>query len=474
MTPEEKYLKEKVWEAIIEKKRETATELIAEQIQKVNSIYTTRNDEKSEVWIYQEGIYVPQGKTYIKEFSRKILEVAYTPHLVNQIIAKVEADTYVDSKWFFNHNYINEICLENGILNLETKELTEFDEDKIFFNKLPVSYKPKQTCPQIQKFFEDVLPSEEDQKTIYELFGFCLWKDYFIEQAVMMLGQGRNGKSKTLEILKRFLGVENVSGIKLQEFDNDKFKSAELFGKLANLGGDVSNKDLDQTVEFKSLTGRDPVNGSRKFLSDITFVSYAKQIFATNHLPKTRDFSNAFWERWVFLIFPYTFEPQEVLDKLKNELSEEDFKKYKLRDNDIVQKITTQEELNGLLNLALSGLDRLRKNKKFTSSQSAEEIKKMWVRESDSFHAFCLEHIEQESDYCIIKRSLKKRYTKYCKRHKIIPESDKSILFTLTRFFGVIDDRRMINGELEYIWDGIAFKDGIDSIDLRGGISEPN
>lgn len=472
MNQEEKYLKDKVWEAIIDKKRETATELLAEYINRNNYIYTTRNDEKSEVWIYKEGIYIPQGKTHIKEFCRKILSTAYTPHLVNQIIAKVEADTYIDAQTFFDNNIKNEICCLNGILDLDTKELSECDPEKIFFNKIQVNYNPEAKCEKIQEFFSQVLPEEDDQKTMYELFGFCLYKEYFIEQAIMMLGEGRNGKGKSLEILKRFLGIENIAGVSLQEFENDRFKASEMFGKLANMGGDVSNKTLDQTGIFKSLTGRDPINASRKFLNDITFVSYAKQIFATNTLPKTRDFSNAFWERWVFLVFPFTFEPQEVLDELKKTLSEKEFSKYKLRDPDIVQKIITQEELDGLLNLALEGLKRLKENRKFTSSKSAEETKQMWIREADSFHAFCLENIEQEPDYCIVKKELKKRYQKYCKQHRCVPETDKSMLHTLTRFFGAMDDRRVIEGEQEYIWDGICFKDGENSIDLRGGISK--
>ena len=471
MTPEERNLKERVWEALLDKKRETATELIAKYFLDKNYIYTTRNDEKSEVWIYEDGIYIPQGKTFIKEFTRKILEVAYSPHLANQIVAKIEADTYIDAQKFFDNNIPNEICCLNGILNLDTKELTEWDPEKIFFNKIDVNYDKEAKCEEISKFFSQVLPAEDDQRTIEELFGFCLYKDYFIEQAIMMLGDGRNGKSKTLDILKRFLGNNSYTGISLQDFENDKYKSSEMFGKLANMGGDVSNKTLDQTGIFKSLTGRDPINASRKFLNDITFVSYAKQIFATNNLPKTNDFSNAFWERWVFLVFPYTFEPEEELERLRKVLSKEEFRKYKLRDTDIINKITTQNELDGLLLLALAGLDRLKKNKKFTSSKSAEDTKQLWIREADSFHAFCIENVEQDPDYCITKKNLKKKYQKYAKKHRCIPETDKSIMYTLTRFFGAMSERRMVNGEQEYIWDGICFKDGEDSIDLNGGIS---
>jgi phage/plasmid-associated DNA primase len=41
-----------------------------------------------------------------------------------------------------------------------------------------------------------------DLEVFYELVGYCLWKDYQIEKAVMMVGGGRNGKGKTIEMIK--------------------------------------------------------------------------------------------------------------------------------------------------------------------------------------------------------------------------------------------------------------------------------
>ena len=79
-----------------------ATELLSQQIQKQYIIYTTRDDERSECWIYEEGIFKPEGKTYIKEYTRQHTKEFYTPDLVNKVIAKVEADTYIEQDDFFN------------------------------------------------------------------------------------------------------------------------------------------------------------------------------------------------------------------------------------------------------------------------------------------------------------------------------------------------------------------------------------
>jgi hypothetical protein len=130
-----------------------------------------------------------------------------------------------------------------------------------------------------------------------------------------MNGNGRNGKSKTIELMKNFLGHKNCTGIPIQKLEKDKFSIIGLFGKMANLAGDISKEALGNTGVFKNLTGRDPIDASRKFQNSITFVNYAKMIFACNELPETNDMTDGFWERWVYLDFPYKFVSQKDYDK---------------------------------------------------------------------------------------------------------------------------------------------------------------
>lgn len=459
----EKILKEKVWEAIIDKKRETATELLTEYINKHNYIYTTRDDENSEVWIYKEGIYIPQGKTYIKEFCRKILATAYTTHLVNQVISKIEADTYIDQEDFFNNIIKDKICCENGIINLRTRELEEFDAEQIFFTKIPVTYNPTAVCPNIEQHFKNVLKKEEDSEVMFELFGYLLYKEYFIEKGVMFIGDGRNGKGKTIDLMKRFIGVENCSSVPLQDFEKDQFASGELFNKLANLPGDLDDTALNHTGTFKTLTGRDLIHAPRKFLTRVKFVNFAKMVFACNKLPKTKDTSTAFWNRWVLFEFPYTFLNEQEF----NDLRLEEQKRAKLRDPNIIDKLSSPDELSGLLNRSLDGLQRLLKNKDFSHSQGIKDIKDMWIRKSDSFMAYCLDHIEEAEEVRIEKKVLRVAYYKYCKKHKIKPLSDKAIRETLFENYPISETRT----ETGQYWEGIAFRNGDISEDLKGKIS---
>lgn len=437
------------------KKRGEATELLVQKIENNQKIYTTRDDNKTEMWIYQEGIYVPQGKSFIREYVRRILGQAFTGHICNEVISKIEADTFINSEDFFINENINEIPIENGILDIIKETITPFTPSKIFFNKLPITYSHDAECPNIDKHLREVLKSEDDVKVLYEIIGFCLYKEYFLEKCIMFVGDGRNGKGKTIDLIRRFLGLPNCAGVPLSVLNEDSFRISELFGKMVNLAGDLSNTSLKDTGMLKQTTGRDLIGAKRKFLTDINFINYAKHIFACNDLPKVYDMSSGFWERWMVFEFPYKFIPQSEYDKL----DEKEQKNKKVMDTDLINKISTPEELSGLLNKALEGLQRIIKNKEFSYSTGSEEIKKMWVRRADSFIAFCYDNLEEDNQAKISKADLRKSYHQYCKEHRLKGSSDKAMAITLQELFGVIESRKYLDGVTTLNWDGIKLKD---------------
>ena len=446
-------LQKEVLTNIILKERDKATELIVKEIEKENFIYTTRDDKSSEMWFYKEGIYIPQGKSFVREFCREILREIYTPQLANNIISKVEADTFIDHDTFFGTNYIYEIPLLNGILDIRTRELKDFDPTKIFFNKIPINYEPQAECPAVLNHFKTILNTEEEINVLIELFGYLLLKEYKIEKAFMFVGFGRNGKSKTIELMKKFVGAENTSSLPLRTLHEESFSLSELFGRMANLASDLSRTDLKETGTIKGLIGRDTIQAKRKYLRDLNFVNYAKMIFSANELPRIYDTTDGFWTKWVLIEFPFKFISKEQY----NLLDEKEKLKHRIIDIDIIEKISTEEELSGLLNYALDGLDRILKQKDFSYSKSTAEVKDLWIRKSDSFTAFCYDHLEEEPDSTISKEILRKMFYKYRKKHgNLSGASDKAIKITLENMFGVSDFQDFY--DKNRIWRGIKFK----------------
>lgn len=448
---------EKALGCLAYKDEEGMSEVITQYIKNNYYIKSTRDDLKSEIWFYEEGIYIPNGESLIKEITRKILGKDYTMNRVNKVIAKVEADTQIDLDLFFNTNNKEELPVKNGILNVVTKTIEEFNPNKIFFNKLPVRYDPSATCSNITKFFSDVLKDESDVLVIEELFGYCLYKENFLERSFMFIGDGRNGKGKTIELLKNLLGVKNICSVPLAEMHSKSTSVAELHGKLANLSGDLSKTALKETGLFKEITGRDPIGAKRKYLRDLVFVNYSKQVFACNTLPKVYDTSKGFWSRWMLLEFPYEFMNKKDYEELDPTLRIN----KKIRDVNIIEKISTEEEMSGLLNKSLEGLKRLIDNKDFSKTKGTSEIKDLWVRRSDSFMAFMMDNIIEEYGSTLPKKVLRKRYSDYCKKHRVLGCSDKSILINLQEYFGTSDDRKVVPGLGDSpipVWENITIK----------------
>jgi len=130
-------------------------------------------------------------------------------------------------------------------------------------------------------------------------------------------------------------------------------------------------------------------------------------------------------------------------------------------DEEIVNKITTSEEMSGLLNWSLKGLKQLRTKRDFSYSKSVNDVRDFWIRKSDSFMAFCLDELNFEQGESIIeKKVMRKAYNDYCKFHKIKTQGDKSIANTLNIHFGITDDRRSFHNDWFHVWDGLGFKFG--------------
>jgi putative DNA primase/helicase len=450
----EAQLKNEVIMLLIAKNYREASEKLARFIIKNNYIYTTRDDLNPEIWIYYNGIYVPQGKTFIKETCRRILESGYTSFICNEVINKIEADTFIEHDKFFSNNYKTEIPVNNGILNIMTGELSEFNPKKIFFSKCPVRYEPLAECQMIDTFLSDVLSNPEDKKVYYEIGGSCLLKEYLFEKAFMFLGTGRNGKGKSLELINRVIGAENCYSLSLAALQHDNADVSQLFGKMVNLAGDIGHKDLQETSMFKSLTGRDLITARRKFLTALIFENYAKFIFACNDLPMVYDTSKGFWDRWILLEFPFYFGTQDEIDKA----SEEEIKTIKLRDETIIDKITTEKELSGLLNQFLLGLHRILENKGYSSTKGSEETKNTWIRKSNSFMAFCMDLLQEDYEGKITKKELRKKYSQYLKKHKTRGKSEVVIKRTLEELYGASDEKIESFGVTERYWSGIKWK----------------
>lgn len=449
---------------IFNKQTTSVTEHISQYLKIKHHFKSIRNDNDMEIWIYQDGIYKPNGKSYIVEYTRELLGFMFTTYLGNQIVAKIYADTFINQEDFFDQqNQRPELLpVKNGILNIYTKTLYPFSPNKYFFSKINAEYKEEATCPKIKEFIESIVDDDKDYLTIQEMMGFCLLRDYSFEKGFMLYGEhGRNGKSKLLTLIKEFVSVENCASVSLSEIEKEQFALINLHNKLVNISADLSDTAINNTGNYKSLTGRDTINANRKGQSHIKFVNYAKMIFATNDLPMIKNFSSAFSLRWVMIDFPYRFLPQHEIDSM------EDKSNCFLQDPNILNNLHSEEEFNGLLNWALDGLERIRATNKFSNETNSNAVRKYWLRKSNSVSAFIEDLIDIDYNSQISKRDFRTIYNEYCKNNNIKQLSDQAIAYTMSNELGIFESNIRKGEERERVWLGIKFKTlRIDNTDL--------
>jgi putative DNA primase/helicase len=266
-----------------------------------NKRFITLEDNR-EIYYYKEGYYQPNGEVLIRKQCKNKLGEAYRKNRVSEVIDYIKSSTYKKRK--DESPYL--LPVNNGILDLKSQpfKLKKHSSNHVFFNKLPVKYNLNADCPEIKRFHKQITGNPEDIQILEEILGFCIYRDYFISKSLMLVGGGSNGKSTWLSLVKSFLGNENVSGRGLQDLEENRFAKADLYNKLVNIYADLPDKVLHRTGTFKMLTGRDIITAEKKFQHSFKYINFAKLLFSANKVPEAFDDTEAFFRRWIIIIFP--------------------------------------------------------------------------------------------------------------------------------------------------------------------------
>lgn len=402
--------------------------------------------DTSEIYVYAEGVYIPKGEPIIIEAIRKALGEQCTTYDRNETKAIISDATLTD-RTIFNLNPEHKICVENGILNLDTMEFTEHNPKERFLTKIPVKYKPLAECPAIDKFHSEII-DQSDVQTLEELIAYCLYSGYPIHKATMLIGGGANGKSTWLSMVKAFLGKENCSGLSLQQIGNSRFATSSLLGKFANIYADIPDSSLKNTGIFKMLCGQDLIGAEIKFGKHFNFENYAKLLFSANKIPETSDDTDAFFRRWMILVFPHQFTDEKNTEHKA--------------DHNLIEKLITPTELSGLLNKCLKRLPKLLDRGHFHGDKSTSEWRVDYIRKSDPIAAFYMDGLEEINDLetYVTKTALYQAFVNYCKKNKL-PIVDVSVFskkvkahFELAR-----EGKKSIDGKRTRVWVNLHLTD---------------
>lgn len=276
---------------------------------------------------------------------------------------------------------VNFVAVKNGILDIDTWKVTDYTPDVIIKNKIPVKYVPKAYYDLTDLTLDKLTCGDKQlRKVLEEMFGYILLRRNEYGKVFIFTGDGKNGKSTFLKMIRAFTGNENTASLDLKEL-GQRFKTAELFGQLVNIGDDISGEYIKDSSELKKLATGETLNVERKGRDPFDFQNYSKLIFSANKPPKINDTSSGLMRRLMMVPFNAVFDP-----------SDEDYDPF------IQDKLISDESMEYMLQLAIVGLKRLLKNKKFSTSKTVDKELQKYEVENNPILSFLQEDIKFENE----------------------------------------------------------------------------
>lgn len=151
--------------------------------------------------------------------------------------------------------------------------------------------------------------SDEDAESLLSHLATTLAPHWSAVKYVLLIGEGRNGKSVLMKMVMALLGSNNVSFVTRQDMSSSKSTCLDLQGRLANIVFDGPASYLKDSGPEKSLIAGE-VTPIRRLYSSLVTPVQTNGLFieGLNREPKTGDKSLALQKRIVRFQFPKVFE----------------------------------------------------------------------------------------------------------------------------------------------------------------------
>ena len=377
----------------------------------------------NQLHIYENGIY----KGGYDKIGRKIIK--HLPHLNKA--KRLEVIAYLELLCEDEHEMCdaNYIAFRNGLYNLNSNTLEPFSSDIIILNKIDWNYNPGAYDANVDKLFDRLACGDPEVRALLcEAVGYCFYRRNELRKAFILTGEKQNGKSTYLKLITRLLGHDNITTLDLAEL-GQRFKAAELFGKLANIGDDIGDDFIPNPAIFKKVVSGDPINVERKSENPFDLTNYSKFLFSANNIPRIKDKSGAVISRLVIIPFNARFTKDDP-----------DFDPY------IIYKITTENAMEYLINIGLEGLKRVLKSYCFTESESTERALAEYEENNNPvllfFKELTLTDIVNKSS-----RDIYTRYKLFCAENSFTPMSNTEFPKAVKKRYNVEVVDRKINGK---------------------------
>lgn len=246
-------------------------------------------------------------------------------NMVNEIKHLVPV---LHNQWDQEHMLLN---TPSGYVDLTNGTLRDHEYQKMFTQETGVDFSENVDCPLWLDFLNQTF--QNDQELIHfiqKIIGYSLTGSNSEQVMFILYGNGRNGKSVLLNIIKYIFGsyakTMNATTIMQKRMGSSQGATsdiARLEGARLVVSSEANEGDrLDESL-VKQMTGGDTLVARYQYGKDFEFDPVFKLFMATNHKPKIYGTDEGIWRRLVIIPFTHTVKKENVDKKLEDKLKAE-------------------------------------------------------------------------------------------------------------------------------------------------------
>lgn len=418
--------------------------------------FVTLDDKTRELYYYNDsGRYEEATNIIEKELFEIDSEVSI--YTVREVTANIKRRRYKKREEFDSDP--DKINLKNGIFNLRTGKLEPHSALDYCRTQLPIGYDPNARPIRFVRFLNECIPNYKHKIMVIEFLASILLKKFNLEKILMLTGDGSNGKSTLIKTMYSFFGKDNLSSTPIHDLINNRFALANLDAKLGNFYTDIADDEITRTGKLKGLVSGDSLTVEKKGQQQFDMVPFAKLVFSCNKMPRIQDDSDAIFRRFEVVDFPIQFR--------SNPTDEEKEIGILPKDPELLEKLTTHQELSGTLNLFLVTIKRLLKQKKYSFENTIETTRKIMKDEANPIRRFFNEFLIEDVNGTMPKARLEQVYFDWCKKNNELPLNTRKINTEIKQHFTRITENKARFGSGPvWAWCGIKFVPGVPDVPI--------
>ncbi len=371
--------------------------------------------DKGNVYLIDENLYKLLPTRECKALIKEHLPVEYRTSKDWEAVFKEFITDFSDIKETDFDSDENIVGFENGVLHLDSGELSENDEKYLLTRKIPCNYTPNkklEDAPTFENYIKTLCNNQQTEITfLLEYMGAILSnvRGYRFKKLLILVGAGNTGKTQLRELTMNLLGRDQCVSIDMKKI-NERFGAAQLYRKRLAGSGDMSTVDISEMNVIKNLTGGDSLFAEYKGKDGFSFRYDGFLWFNANALPHFRgDRGEHVYSRFAIIECNNVIPPEE-------------------RDSKLLDKLMAEKDV--IASIAIDAFKKaVNRGYKFSESEQMKNTRKNYIFENNSLLTFVKEccKIHTGSNHRTSRADFNRIYKKWCLGNRVLPERDREI-----------------------------------------------